>query len=87
MKNKEFEIWLKDKKELIGRWTVEPNKKTTKAYSMGCFFDPKDEKWKVYSNEERGQFIVYLETDDEGSAYEELQSMVQFEVKNNKGYY
>ena len=87
MKAKEFENWLNEKKELIGRWTVEPNKKITKAYSMGCYFDSNDNKWKVYSNEERGQFIVYLETDDEDSAYEELQSMVQFEIKNNKGYY
>ena len=48
MKAKEFENWFNEKKELIGRWTVEPNKKITKAYSMGCYFDSNDNKIKHY---------------------------------------
>ena len=41
---------------------------------------------KVYSNDEHSTHTVYLETDNEDEAYEELQSMVVFEQRNNKGY-
>ncbi len=53
---------------------------------MGCYFDEATKKYKVYSNDEHSTHTIYLETDNEDEAYAELQSMVVFEQRNNKGY-
>ena len=87
MKAIEFERWFEDKKNTIGMWGVEAQKKIVKEFTMGCYYDLDDHKWKVYANEERGQFVIYLETESEEEAFDELKAMVSFEQKNNKGYY
>lgn len=86
MNAKEFEEWVADKRTSVGMWSIESNKKSLKPLTLGCYFDDCEKKWKVYSNEERNQHTVYLVTEDENEAYEELQSMVIFEQRNNKGY-
>ena len=87
MKAKEFEIWLKDKKGLIGRWKVEPDNENMADYVVGCFRDNKSETWKVYINRERGRHRIRLETNDENQAFDKLKSLVEYVIENNRGYY
>lgn len=87
MNAKEFEKWVVDKKTSVGMWSIESNKKSLKQFTIGCYFDDQEKKWKVYSTGERNKHKVYLVTDDEDEAYEKLQARVIFEQRNNKGYY
>ena len=86
LKAVEFKKWLEDNQPQLGMWTVETEKKVVKDFTMGCYFDSDTNKWTVYIVGERGQYTVWLETEDEDKAYDELQSMVIFEQRNNKGY-
>lgn len=86
MNHKEFESWVADKVASIGLLSIESNSKSLKPFTMGCYFDEATKKYKVYSNDEHSTHTIYLETDNEDEAYAELQSMVVFEQRNNKGY-
>ena len=43
-----------------------------------------ERKWKVYVNNERGRHRIRLMTENEEEAFDELLSIVNFEIENNK---
>lgn len=53
-------------------------------FTIGCFYDLIDNKWKIYVNNEKGRHRIRLMTDNEEEAFDELLSIVNFEIENNK---
>lgn len=80
----EFEKWLLDNQGTIGSWRVEPHKKVLTKCTLGCYYEPETYLWKVYLNDEKKHHVVYLETEDEDTAYNELRFMVTFTQRNLK---
>lgn len=79
--------FLNKKDELqcqMGRWTIEIGVEIFADYVMGYFYDKRDKKWKVYINNEHGRHRIRLISSNQSEAIEELLSMVEFEIENNK---
>ena len=53
-------------------------------FTIGCFYDTCEKKWKVYVNNERGRHRIRLITENEEEAFDDLLSIVNFEVENNR---
>lgn len=84
MNKKEF---LKIKEELqykLGKWKLEIEDEIFADFTIGCFYDTSERKWKVYVNNERGRHRIRLMTESEEEAFDELLSIANFEVENNK---
>ena len=47
-------------------------------------YDTCEKKWKVYVNNERGRHRIRLITENEEEAFDDLLSIVNFEVENNR---
>ena len=86
MKANEIREHLKNGDKSIGMWSVAIDKKLTKPFIIGCYFDDADKRWKTYGVDEKGQTEVYIETEIEDEAYSVLGSIVTFERRKNKGY-
>lgn len=84
MKKDEFLIALKDLRSRLGNWRVEVGEEIFAEFSMGCFYDANESKWKVYINNERGRHRIRYVTENEEDAYRELLSIAGFEAENNK---
>lgn len=84
MKKEEFIKKLEDLQSRIGQWKIEVEKEIFVDFSMGCFYDVSENKWKVYINNERGRHRVRLVTDNEETAFDKLLSIVNFEIENNR---
>ena len=84
MKKEEFLVIMKELQRKLGRWQLEVEEEVYGDFSMGCFYDVNERKWKVYVNNERGRHRIRLITTDEEEAFEELLSIVNFEIENNK---
>ena len=50
-------------------------------FSIGCFYDEKEEKWKVYFHYERGLHRILLVTENEEEAFDELLSTIYREIE------
>ena len=48
------------------------------------YYDTCEKKWKVYVNNERGRHRIRLITENEEEAFDDLLSIVNFEVENNR---
>ena len=83
MKKEEFVRNLKDLQNRIGRWKIEVEEEIFVDFSIGCFYDVNESKWKVYVNNERGRHRIRLVTDSEEDAFDTLLSIVNFEIENN----
>lgn len=84
MNKKEF---MKIKEELqckLGKWKLEIGDEILADFTIGCFYDTCVRKWKVYVNNERGRHRIRLMTENEEEAFDELLSIVNFEIENNK---
>lgn len=83
--NKNDFIDIKDElQHKLGIWNLEINEEILADYTIGCFYDEDDNKWKVYVNNERGRHRIRLITEKEEEAFNELLSIVNFEIENNK---
>ena len=86
MKKEEF---LKKKEELkpeLKDIFVEVEEQLSSSYTIGCCYDQKNRKWKVYrktlpdrSNDL--EFSIYLETDSEDEAFDRLYHMMMGEIE------
>ena len=84
MNKKEF---LRIKEELqckLGKWKLEIDDEIFADFTIGCFYDTCGSIWKVYVNNERGGHRIRLMTENEEEAFDELLSIVNFEIENNK---
>ena len=77
MNKEEFMSMADSFREEIGRWQLVVGEEYFDDYSMGCFYDQEDGKWKVYITQERSRHCIRLATESEEEAFEELMSMVQ----------
>ena len=84
MKRNEFIKNQKDIQEKLGRWRLETENEVFSDFTIGCFYDLIDNKWKIYVNSEKGRHRIRLMTDNEEEAFDELLSIVNFEIENNK---
>lgn len=84
MKRNEFIKNQKDLQEKLGRWRLETENEVFSDFTIGCFYDLIDNKWKIYVNNEKGRHRIRLMTDNEEEAFDELLSIVNFEIENNK---
>ncbi len=84
MTKKEFEQKQDNLQKLVGQWQIVINEEMLSDFIMGCFFDKINHCWKVYVNNERGRHRIRLETEDEGKAFDELYSIINYEIENNK---
>lgn len=84
MGKKEFVKIQKELQKNLGRWKLEVNEEVFAEFSMGCFFDKTENLWKVYINNEKGRHRIRFATLNENEAFDELLSMVNFEIENNK---
>ena len=78
---------MKNKQKLqdeLGKWRLETDNEIFADFTIGCFYDVCENKWKVYVNNERGRHRIRLITESEGEAFDELLSIVNFEIGNNK---
>ena len=60
MNKKEF---MKIKEELqckLGKWKLEIGDEILADFTIGCFYDTCERKWKVYVNNERGRHRIRL---------------------------
>lgn len=84
MKRNEFIKNQKYLQEKLGRWRLETENEVFSDFTIGCFYDLIDNKWKIYVNNEKGRHRIRLMTDNEEEAFDELLSIVNFEIENNK---
>lgn len=84
MTKKEFLDVVDELQKKIGHWQLEVGTEIFADYSMGCFYDENEKMWKVYVNNERGRHRIRLVTEEESEAFDELMSIVEFEIVNNK---
>ena len=84
MKKKDFLIIKKELQRKLGKWKLEIEEEIFVDFSMGCFYDVGENKWKVYVNNERGRHRIRLITENEEEAFNELFSIANFEIENNK---
>ena len=84
MNKKEFLIIKEELKHKLGKWRLEIDEEILADFTIGCFYDACDNKWKVYVNNERGRHRIRLATEMEEEAFSELLSIVNFEIENNK---
>lgn len=84
MKRNEFIKNQKELQEKLGRWRLETENEVFSDFTIGCFYDLIDNKWKIYVNNEKGRHRIRLMTDNEEEAFDELLSIVNFEIENNK---
>lgn len=84
MKRNEFIKNQKDLQEKLGRWRLETENEVFSDFTIGCFYDLIDNKWKIYVNSEKGRHRIRLMTDNEEEAFDELLTIVNFEIENNK---
>lgn len=84
LKRNEFIKNQKDLQEKLGRWRLETENEVFSDFTIGCFYDLIDNKWKIYVNNEKGRHRIRLMTDNEEEAFDELLSIVNFEIENNK---
>lgn len=84
MKRNDFENMKESLQKQVGIWKIVTEKKSLSDFVLGCFYDLKDNKWKVYINNEKGRQHIRLQTDSEDIAFDRLLSMVKFEIENNK---
>ena len=80
MKREEF---LKIKDELQKKLYLDlcVGFETFADFCIGCFYDEKEGKWKVYINYERGRHDILLVTENEEKAFDELLSTIKWEIK------
>ena len=86
MKKEEF---LKKKEELkpkLKNIIVEVEKQLPAPYAIGCYYDQEKRKWKVYDKTlpDRSnvlEFYIYLETDSEDEAFNELDRLMMKEIE------
>lgn len=80
MKREEF---LKIRKELQKNfyWHICVDYEAFADFCIGCFYDEKEEKWKVYINYERGLHRILLITENEEEAFDELLSTINWEIE------
>ena len=89
MKKEEF---LKKKEELkpkLKNIIVEVEEQLPASYAIGCYYDQEKRKWKVYkktlldkSNDL--EFYIYLETDSEDEAFNELDRLMMKEIEREE---
>lgn len=84
MTKKEFEQKQVDLQNRVGQWQIVINKEVLSDFVLGCFYDEINHFWKVYVNNERGRHRIRLETEDECKAFDELFSIISYEIENNK---
>ena len=77
MKREDF---LKVKKGLQKNfhWDICVDYEAFADFCIGCFYDDKEEKWKVYINYERGYHCIQLITESEEEAFDRLLSIINF---------
>lgn len=51
-------------------------------YTVGCFYDENDKKWKMYHTGERGLHGIWLESENEEEVFDKLYSYISYELKN-----
>ncbi len=85
MNKLEFLHWLQNYESSLGHWKVSFVKNSKSQYTLGCYKDYNSGKYVVYENDEHSHSDVLI-TENQDEAYDELKSMVLFEVRNNKGY-
>lgn len=79
--------FMKNKRKLqseLGKWQLEIGNEILTDFTIGCFYDVSESKWKVYVNNERGRHRIRVITESEEEAFDELLSIVNFEIENNK---
>ncbi len=86
MNKEEFMSMADSFREEIGMWRLGIGEEYFDDYSMGCFYDKEDGKWKVYITNERARHHIRLATESEEEAFEELLSMVNFERECQRRY-
>ncbi len=79
MNKEEFMSMADSLRKEIGRWQLVIGEEYFDDFSMGCFYDQEDGKWKVFINRERDWHYIRLSTESEEEAFGELLSMVNFE--------
>lgn len=84
MNQREFMSKTKDLHSKLGRWQLYVGEESFADFSMGCFYDDIEKRWKVYINYERGRHRIRLTTENEKEAFEELLSMVNFQIETNR---
>lgn len=85
MNKLEFLHWLQDNRGNLGRISVDISHESFSPYTLGCFKNSNNE-YVVYENDEHSHYTV-LTTPNQDKAFDELKSMVLFEIRNNRGYY
>ena len=68
----------------IGMWKIAIGELNMSDFILGCYFDNSSGLWKVYINNERGRHRVRLQTESEEEAFDELLSIINFEIENNE---
>lgn len=84
MRKHEFLFITKELQSQLGRWQLYVGEEIFADFSMGCFYDVNVDKWKVYVNNERGRHRIRLVTENEEEAFDELLSIANFEIENNR---
>lgn len=84
MNKKSFLIAKEELQCKLGKWRLEIDDEILADFTIGCFYDVSDNKWKVYVNDERGRHRIRVITESEEEAFNELFSIVNFEIENNR---
>ncbi len=83
LKKEEFQVILNELQSKLGMWQLEIEKEQFADFIIGCFWDKNEHVWKVYINNERGRHRIRFYSESEDEAFDELLSIVNFEIENN----
>lgn len=77
MKREDF-LKIQDELQKKLFWIICVDSELFTDFCIGCFYDEKEEKWKVYVNYERGYHCIHLITESEEEAFDRLLSIINF---------
>ena len=80
MKREEF-LKIQDELQKKLYWVICVDCEAFADFCIGCFYDEKEEKWKVYINYERGRRDILLVTENEEEAFDELLSTINWKIE------
>ena len=86
MNKKEFLCKAETLKHKLGVWQLETEQEDFSDFVRGCFYDEEEGKWKVYDNGERGMRIIWLETESEEEAFDELLELINYNCGFNRNH-
>ncbi len=78
---------IQQEKQNIGGWGIMVGPPMGAGFLLGCYFDQKENQWRIYETDERGIEEPLYKVDNEEDAYDKLNKLIMIHKKLNAGHF